>query len=109
MRIGRSLLPGMIFFERDGILKKIKCADLRSKQVKNHGYHRSPGGLVTQWGVSDSLTVVDNILFPVPFLYTPTVMFEVQGGVAVAENVTTTGFQIRTRVERVLWHATGRG
>lgn len=107
MRIGRSLSPGKVFFERDGVLRKVDPEQIsKSRSLKKQGFRRV-GSMTIQWGVSRSLTVVDDIIFPVPFSREPHVSINLQGAAASIHNITTTGFQIRTRAEEVSWSAFG--
>lgn len=111
MRVGRSLSPGKVFLERNGVLSKITTEEMKKDQVKTSGYHllHLPGrrDMLYQWGSSDSLSVIDRVLFPRTFSRIPTVTANAQGGFAEVTDVTTTGFTLRTILEVVQWVAYG--
>lgn len=111
MRVGRSLSPGKVLFERDGVLKKITTDEMSGNKFKKTGYYRIPRtgvpDMLFQWGISNSLAVVDVITFPIPFSTPPVVTSQAQTGSVEITNITTTGFQLRTLVDSVPWVAYG--
>ncbi len=108
MRVGRSLSPGKVFFERNGILQKVDAETLKGGVVNlaKSGHHLLRGVLM-QWGTSESPMVVDDVVFPVAFLDPPQVHVDMQRSGAEIRNVTTTGFQLRTQAESITWSAFG--
>lgn len=108
MRVGRSLSPGKVFFERNGVLQKVDAETLKGKVVglAKSGWH-SLRGVLMQWGVSENLVVVDDVVFPVPFLDPPQVQVDTQRSRAVVSHVTTTGFRLITSADSIRWSAFG--
>ena len=113
MRIRRSLSPGKLFFERQGVLKKVSIKDLQGVQIKRSGHHRvSVGGrqdVLFQWGTSDSMSYPDRILFPIAFFEVPIIRTEAQTGRVHISDISTTGFTLETTLESVRWTANGPG
>ena len=113
MRIGRSLSPGKLFFEKQGVLKKVSIKDLQGIDIKRSGYHRisiiSRHDMLFQWGTSDSLSYTDRILFPIAFSGVPTIRSESQTGRVHISDISTTGFTLETTLESVRWTAYGPG
>ena len=109
MRIGRSLSPGKVFFERNGVLLKVDPEEMNrhKSSLRKSGHHRMHG-ILMQWGLSESMVVVDDIIFPIPFRDIPQVQVQVQTARADISQITTTGFRLRTTADFVHWSAFGR-
>lgn len=110
MRVGRSLSPGKVFIEMNGVLRKVEPDQINPySALKKSEYRRTAGGTLVQWGISDSVIVVDDIVFPVSFQDVPNITTTSSDGAAVeSRNISTTGFQPRTQAASVNWVAIGR-
>lgn len=109
MRVGRSLSPGKVFFEWNGVLRKVTTDQMNPKGSLAKSGYRIMGESLIQWGVSDSMSVVDDLLFPLSFPDIPNITTTPSDDSLVEiRNISTRGFQIRTQAEMVHWIAVGR-
>lgn len=109
MRIGRSLSPGKVFLEMNGVLRKVDHDKVNPRSSNKSGWFRSPSGSITQWGTSCSVVVVDHIIFPIPFSRVPDVILAPSGPeeIAIVQNLSVAGFELRTQAYSVRWLAVG--
>lgn len=108
MRVGRSLSPGKVFFEQNGVLRKVDPDQIsRSRSLKKSGW-QVVGRSLIQWGVSDSVITVDDIIFPQIYASPPNVTsISSDNSFVEIRNITVYGFQIVTQAPRVDWAAAG--
>jgi len=106
MEIRRSLSPGKVFFEKDGVVTKVPAQKLGESSKKSGS--RRVNGMLVQWGVSDTLVRVDNVRFHETFGSVPNVSVNTSPPMEVEiRNITVDGFQIVTRSPSVTWSAFG--
>lgn len=120
MRVGRSLIAGKVFFEKDGIVRLVRPEELRiDSKIKSSGFQTFPNGMMIQWGISESETIVSMVEFPQSFSSPPHVSVSpplledrspgrIYSG-AILRDITNTSFHLVAMEETVRWVAMGLG